>query len=345
MVINHVKLQHFRSYKTYRLTLDPKLTIIVGKNGVGKTNLLEALYVALHGTSFRAADSELVQHGAQWWRVQVEVDETEREVRFETVKRPAKQLIEGDTRKRFSYKNRLPVVLFEPQDLLFISGSPSRRRDTLDHMIGLLAPVYKQTLGRYERALLQRNNLLKQRIDHESLKDQLFVWDVMLSETSQVIIEHREKFFDDINHLLPTLYAKIAGVEHAVSIEYHTSLPKKPSSTQIISLLHSRLSHDTQRGTTSVGPHRDDMYFTLSGVDAKTSASRGESRSLVLSLKLAYASLLRDVYETEPVVLLDDVFSELDTDRQHNLLSLLGSNQTIITDTKKLDGAHAHVTL
>lgn len=346
MVIDEITLQNFRSYESYRLKLDPKLTMIVGKNGIGKTNLLEAIYVTLHGTSFRATDTELTRHEAMWWRLAMSLDDSERELRYEADKRPAKQLIDRSTKKRFSYRDRLPVVLFEPHDLLLISGSPARRRDALDHMIGFLSVSYKQSLGRYERALQQRNNLLKQRIDPTALKDQLFVWDVMLAETGQYIIEERTKFFIAINERLPVFYDQIAGSDDRVEIIYQSTLPPEPTSSQIISSLHSRLSVDMSRGTTSTGPHRDDISFLLNGNDAKNTASRGESRSLILSLKLAYAALLHEVYGTEPIVLLDDVFSELDATRQVNLLSLLSDHQTIITDTESVSVDHGkHIVL
>ena len=339
MVIKEITLQNFRSYESYRLKLDPKLTMIVGKNGIGKTNLLEAIYVMLHGSSFRAADAELTRYGEKWWRIGTKLREGDREVRYELDKRPAKQLIDRSTKKRFSYKDRLPVVLFEPQDLLLISGSPSRRRDALDHMIGFLSTPYKQTLGRYDRALQQRNNLLKQQLNTAILNDQLFVWDVILAETGQIIMNERLKFFRRINKLLPVFYERIAGEVEDIEIEYQTSMPDNPTSTAIISAFHSRLSTDIMRGTTSLGPHRDDMLFKLKGNDAKISASRGESRSFLLALKLSYASLLSDVYATEPVILLDDVFSELDEDRQSNLLNLLTDNQVIITDTRHNEAA------
>lgn len=336
MVIKELTLRNFRSYESYRLTLDPELTMIVGKNGIGKTNLLEAIYVTLHGNSFRAADTELIRHDAAWWRLSMHLDGTEREVRYETDKRPAKQLIDRSTKKRFSYKDRLPVVLFEPHDLLLISGSPSRRRDALDHMIGFLSVPYKQTLGRYERAVQQRNNLLKQRIDQATLKDQLFVWDVMLAEYGQLLLAERALFFEQVNSILPAYYEQIAGSSQSVEIVYESTLPDRPTSTAILTSFHTRLAKDIMRGTTGVGPHRDDMSFRLNGADAKTSASRGESRSLILALKLAYARLLHERFETEPIVLLDDVFSELDEERQVNLLSHITNYQTIITDTKDM---------
>lgn len=340
MVIDTVTLQNFRSYESYRLKLDSRLTVIVGKNGIGKTNLLEAIYVTLHGSSFRGADVELGRRNTTWWRVGIEFDDRDRELRYEVDKRPAKQLIDRSTKKRFSYQDRLPVVLFEPHDLLLISGSPSRRRDALDHMIGFLSKTYKQTLGRYERALQQRNNLLKQYTSLDSLKDQLFVWDVMIAEMGEYLLAERQTFIAAINKRLPAMYERIAGVPSEVELIYSSSLPDSPTSSQIIAQLHAGLRGDIARGTTSVGPHRDDFGFRLAGSDAKNSASRGESRSLILSLKLVYADLLSDVYETEPVILLDDVFSELDVDRQANLLALLDKHQTVITDTKTVSVKH-----
>lgn len=347
MILSEITLSQFRSHEHAQFRFDDKLTVITGENGIGKTNALEAIYVLLRGGSFRSVtDAELTQFDKPWWRVVGVVDEVDREVRFQPEKRPAKHLLVSDTTKRFTYKDRLPVVLFEPNDLLLIHGSPSRRRDSLDDMLGSLSPDYKQLLGRYDRALKQRNNVLKKYGQSQGLQDSLFVWDVALSEYGETIVRRRVELVEQLNELLPTQYASIAGHAADVSLAYESSLPLPVSSSGFIDGLHKTLPIDRLRATTSIGPHRDDMTFYLNGSAAKQTASRGEVRSLLLALKLSYAQLLETQYGTKPIMLFDDVFSELDTSRQTNLLTRLTENQTIITDTKDVAISHGkHIRL
>ncbi|MEO5499625.1 MAG: DNA replication and repair protein RecF [Candidatus Saccharimonadales bacterium] len=340
MQLTDLRLQQFRSYQSAQFTFDPHITLITGKNGVGKTNLLEAIFVLLQGTSFRGGDTELLHTDTTWWRIDGKLAGADRQVRFQRDNRPAKQLVVTETAKRFTYKERLPLVLFEPTDLQLVHGSPARRRDTLDTMLVALSHPYKQALSRYERALQQRNNILKKQ--PSNLEDALFSWDVLLSEYGVQINSARHGLIAELNHLLPGHYSQIAGGIHELKISYKSELPENISTSQYIAGLHRKLPLDRLRGTTSLGPHRDDLVFILEHVDAKQSASRGEVRSLLLALKIAYAELLEKSHGTKPIILLDDVFSELDTDRQTNLLSVLGGYQTIITDTRtpKIIGKH-----
>lgn len=340
MQLTDLRLQQFRSYRSAHFTFDPQTTLITGKNGIGKTNLLEAIYILLQGTSFRASDGDLLHTDTSWWRIDGGLNGDERQVRFQIDNRPAKQLVISETAKRFTYKDRLPLVLFEPTDLHLIHGSPARRRDVIDTMLIALSQSYKQALSRYERALQQRNNILKKQ--PLNLEDVLFSWDVLLSEYGVQIIAARHDLIMKLNRLLPGYYSQIAGGTHEVSIGYKSGLTEGITPSHYITELHKKLPLDRLRGTTSIGPHRDDISFMLEGVDAKLSASRGEVRTLLLALKITYAELLEKSYETKPIILLDDVFSELDTDRQANLLTVLGTYQTIITDTRtpKITGKH-----
>jgi len=341
MVLSSIELHQFRSHATRAFTFDPHLTLITGKNGAGKTNLLEAVYTLLQGSSFRGvSDGELTQFDATWWRVSGLVGDTVREVRYQSDRRPMKQLRVHDTHKRFTHKDRLPVVLFDPEDLLFVHGSPSRRRASVDTMLCALSYEYKLALSKYERALRQRNNALKQYGALASLQDRLFVWDVALSEYGEQLIAQRSEFVQQLNERIPRHYGQIAGKPADVELRYERSLSSPGSSSQFIEALSAHLTTDARRATTSVGPHRDDFTFHLGGSPVKTSASRGEVRSLILSLKLAYAELLHEAYNTLPLLLLDDVFSELDETRQTNILASLKHYQTILTDTKRSTKAH-----
>lgn len=343
MILSKIELYNFRSHSEVMFQFDPHLTLVTGKNGVGKTNLLEAVYALLRGTSFRASDRELTAFERDWWRIVGELDDTIRELRYQSNKLPAKQLLVHDSAKRFHYKDRLPVVLFEPTDLQLIHGSPNRRRSTFDDMLMNLSPDYRQALSRYERSLKQRNNILKRYGASSELHDLLFVWDVALAKYGETIIAERKRFIAQINTMLPEIYSLIAGRVSDVELRYHATSPD--TSSRFIEKLHKNIGLDRMRATTSIGPHRDDFVFYLNQTDAKALASRGETRSLLLSLKLAYTTLLRDLHGTDPIILLDDVFSELDSDRQKNLLTALGESQVIITDTKIIPGTGKRIKL
>ena len=338
MRLSEITLYNFRSHESLEARFDPNLTLIVGENGTGKTNILEAIYVLCYGSSFRVSDGDLISYGHEDWKVKGVFETFDREVRYELSKRPAKQLIEKETTKRFTYRNRLPLVLFDPDDLLLIHGSPSRRRLALDTMIGTISHPYQQALRRYERILIQRNNLLKH--SPRDLKDQLFVWDISLAEQAAQLCREREVFIIEINSHLSNIYSEISGKPQTLEIRYLPSLEQPFTNTNIISQLHGSLSRDIVRQTTGVGPHRDDFEFILNGVPAKTSASRGETRSSILALKLAYATQLQLVYATDPLLLFDDVFSELDPVRQENILKLSTKHQVIITHTRSLGHTH-----
>lgn len=338
MRLSKIHLYNFRSHESLEVKFDQNLTLIVGENGTGKTNILEAIYVLCYGSSFRVSDSDLIRYGQEYWNIKGIFDTFDREVRYEIDKRPAKRLIEKQSSKRFTFRNRLPLVLFDPDDLLLIHGSPSRRRLAVDMMIGTISHPYQQALRRYERVLNQRNNLLKQ--SSYDLKDQLFVWDISLAEQAAQLCSEREVFIAELNSHLSGIYSEISGKPQSLEIRYVPSLEQPFTSSNIISQLHGSLARDITRQTTGLGPHKDDYEFILNGVPAKTSASRGETRSSILAVKLAYAAQLQLVYATEPLLLFDDVFSELDPGRQDNILKLSTKHQVIITHTRSLNHAH-----
>jgi len=344
MYLSEVTLKNFRSYKDAHFSFDKSLTLITGKNGTGKTNLLEAVYVLLQGTSFRVGDRNMIRDGdIDWWRLDGLINHEPRQVRYQVNHHPPKQIIERQTTKRFMYTDRLPVVLFEPTDLQLIHGSPSRRRDSLDVMLVALSSSYKTTLGRYERALTQRNNALKK--SSVNLEDQLFSWDILLSEYGVEISRARAQLITQLNERLAGFYGEIAGESVELSVRYSSNAGSDTDVTQYISHLHAKRQLDMLRGTTSYGPHRDDFSFELRSNDARLTASRGEVRTILLSLKLAYAALMEKTYEQKPLILLDDVLSELDTVRQTNLLSCFGDHQVIMTDTKSISGIKKSIKL
>ena len=333
MILREIALHNFRSYEQAQYSFADRVTIISGPNGSGKTNILEAIYTLCAGKSFRDGDGDLTRFDAPWWRVEGMVDDTKRDVRFDPTRQPSKQLVVDDVKKsRFTYKEQLPVVLFEPEDLRLIDGSPTRRRDFLDRILVQLSPNYRRHLRAYERSLTQRNNLLKQS-HHRDIEDTLFVWDVALAEHGAQLIDERRMLVEQINGALSDLYSRIAGNEFTVEMKYQTPIGKKDTMSSLLAHLKRASQSDRMRGYTSVGPHRDDLTMSINGKDAARSASRGEVRSIVLSLKLIEAKFYEARYETTPLLLFDDVFSELDETRRMRLLEAQNGMQLILTTT------------
>jgi len=337
MTLQEITLYNFRSYEEDSFQFSPSVTMILGENGVGKTNILEAIYMLLQGKSFRDNDLQLLRHNQPWWRIVGVIDEQERELRYEPDKTPPKTLISGGmNRVKYSYRKQLPVVLFEPDDLYMIHGSPSRRREYLDTLLTKLDLTYRATVSRYERALLQRNNVLKRGGSLMHVKDAVFAWDVILSEFGSDIVNRRFSLVESLNTLLSQFYSDIAGRPHDIKIVYN-SIPSV-STAKLSALLSAHLEKDCLRGSTGVGPHRDDFGILIDGRNAKERASRGEVRTIVLALKRIECFLIEQATGTVPVFLLDDVFSELDTTRQSMLLGGTVANQTIITSTHAPEG-------
>lgn len=343
MYLSNITLKNFRSYRDASFKLDQSVTLVTGQNGAGKTNLLEAIYVLLQGGSFRVNDQDMVRHSESWWRVDGVINGGERQVRYQVGHRPPKQLLMQDKSKRFMYTDRLPVVLFEPNDLQLIHGSPSRRRDSLDAMLVALSSSYKTILAKYERTLRQRNNALKG--SYGNVDDLLFSWDVLLSEYGVTIMQARTDLIARLNQSIGGYYSQIAGDAVELELGYHSVGGSDVNTSAYMSHLYAKRQIDALRATTSYGPHRDDMTFSLRRNDARHTASRGEIRTILLSLKLAFASLMEVAYDQPPLILLDDVMSELDAQRQTNLLKVLDRSQVVITDTKSVAGAALQIRL
>lgn len=336
-----VSLQNVRSYQLFNCEFDPHVTLILGSNGSGKTTLLEAVYVALRGTSFRGRDRELINHD-QTSAVMKLVADHERRVRLSQngEAKVAKEFtIEGRKTARLPAKYRFPVVLFEPEELRMLSSSPQRRRDFIDGVLAHLYPSYATTLNRYNRVLLQRNELLKQRetMSASAWDNHLFAWDVKFAELATTITNERQKFIELSNTRLSDIYSNIAAKEHAVIVRYVSKSPVQNYSEKLFAILQSSRHEDALRGFTSSGPHRDDIEILLDGYPASETASRGEMRTIMLAYKLLEVTLQQEMTGKLPVILMDDVFSELDITREQKLMQALLPYQTIITATDLRD--------
>jgi len=336
--LSKLLLQNFRSYPQQLIEFDPKLNLILGPNGSGKTNILEAIFLLAAGKSFRSSSqSKLINWESFFTSVRAKLinnknETSEIEVKLikdqtgqsSTVSR--KFLIDKVEKTRKKYIGIFKTVVFQPDDIRLISGSPTRRRDFLDEIFLQTEWRYTQALSQYNKALKHRNELLDQIREGKSSKSELFYWDQTLIKTAGIIHNFRTAFTRSANsffqnHLDPQI--------KLISLNYHPSI-----------LTEDRLSNnyqlDLQRGHTQIGIHRDDFSFNNNQflTEDKNLAfwgSRGQQRLAVLAIRLAQINYLEQIYHDQPVLLLDDIFSELDPDHQKLVASLCQNYQTIFT--------------
>ena len=336
MTIREITVSHLRSHELFSVEIHPKLTLILGPNGAGKTTLLEAIYTLLRGSSFRGRDRDMIAHSQPVTDAKLLLDDSERRLRLQF--KPDGKLeksftIEDRKTARLSPSHRKPVVLFDPDQLRLLTSSPTRRRDFIDGIISRLSPTYQAVLARYNRTLLQRNELLKQfeHVDQSTWESHLFAWDVKLAELGGTIIRARRNFLLQSNDRLTAIYQSISQNNQTVTATYLS--PLEGNEQQLINELQSRHHSDKLRGFTSIGPHRDDITVLLNSRSATETASRGELRTIMLAFKLLEVELQEHHSGEKPLILLDDVFSELDTERETMLMETLDAYQTIITAT------------
>ena len=331
MPIQSVRLQQFRSYADDSFEFAAGVNIIVGPNASGKTNLLEALLVLARGGSYRARDMDLIMHGASWARVDAQIDSTQRTVKLVNEPSPEKTYeVDGRTLKRLTMERTIPVVLFEPNHLTLLTGSPERRRDYLDELLAQTIPGYSTYVRSYRRALAQRNSLLK---SGRVTSDQLFPWDVRLSELGARLVRARETLVQALNAKIAPLYHDLSSGSTDIRVVYQSGAGSEQYETTMLKHLELRRDDDIARGFTSFGPHRDDLVIYFDEIPAGEVASRGETRTLVLGLKILELQLLEERRDKTPLLLLDDVFSELDGARRQALTAHLQPYQTWITTT------------
>lgn len=328
-----IRLKNFRSYKDVGFEFESGVNIVVGPNASGKTNLLESILVLCSGGSYRARDVDLVKFNKDFARLEGIFGQHKRVVKIEAQGEKVQKNYEldGKVYKRLSLERTVPVVVFEPNHLQLISRGPEQRRDFFDDILVRTTPGFKNLSASYRRALAQRNALLKQ--GQARAQKQLFAWDVRLSELGAQLVHARLRLLEAINQELSKTYSKIAGRKSTVRLDYETTINTKNYSSRLLSKLASNATTDFERGFTSHGPHREDITIYLADQPASITASRGETRSLLLALKVFELKLLERFRDQKPLFLLDDVFSELDGARRKHLVDYLKDYQTFITTT------------
>ncbi len=328
-MISQITLKNFRSYKSSKFDFSSKTNIILGKNGAGKTNILEAILFLASGKSYRASDVDLIKYKENTSILEAEFDDKKRSVRFDTNKDKLFN-INNTKYKRMQFDKTIPIVLFEPEFMQIISRGPDLRREYFDSLLSRINPQHTTIINKYKRSLAQRNNLLKKR---DFSNDEMFVWNIKLSELGGIIAVNRSNLIDEINKNISDVYSELASKKHKIYISYKSKIDIKNYTNSLLKGLEKNISIDTEQGFTTLGPHRDDFEFIINNQNANVSASRGESRTILLAMKIVETKLIKNAREKSPILLLDDVFSELDEDRQGKLVEFFYDNQVIITTT------------
>lgn len=343
MRIHSLHLEHFRSYDACTIPLsEPGIHIFIGENGSGKTNILEALSLLSTGQSFLSADAEdIIRWDRDYCRVKASVqadsgEEALMEAFFQTKPRAQKAFFRRDVRVPLArFVGVLPSVAFLPSDLDLFTGSPSGRRSFLDAYISQLHPEYTRLRIEYERVLKQRNALLRSIADSLVPESQLDHWDRVLTHAALPIVDCRMKHVDSLNQSLMSmlLFLGEAWSHVEMIIQRASQHTQEVSSGAFVESLKRARKRDILLQNTSVGPHRDDWHILADGRDIASFASRGQQRTVLLSMLLITTDLFRTQRGERPLILLDDVFSELDDAHQRHLLSSIGDCQVFLTST------------
>ncbi len=334
MIIRSLELQNFRNYEETHIDFSPGVNIFYGDNAQGKTNILEAVYVGATARSHRAGkDREMIRFGEEEAHIKYFVEKrgiTDR-VDVHLKKNRAKGIaVNGVPLRRtgelFGIAN---VIFFSPEDLNIIKEGPSQRRRFIDMELCQLDKIYMSNLTNYNRVVMQRNKLLKELDNHSDYLDTLQIWDMQMIRYGTEIIRSRKRFIDELREIIIPIHAGITGEKEHIDIAYEPSVQADDLET---SLSRGR-TRDLKARVSLTGPHRDDLAFCVDGMDIRTFGSQGQQRTAALSLKLSEIELVRRRTGDCPVLLLDDVLSELDSGRQNKLLDSIDGVQTLLTCT------------
>lgn len=334
MYIKKVELADFRNYESLDIELSDKTNILYGDNAQGKTNILEAAYISGTTKSHKGShDREIISFDKNEAHIKTVVCKNEKDYQIDIHLR--KNKTKGIAINRIPVKKAsdlfgiLNIIFFSPEDLNIIKSGPSERRRFMDIELCQLDKIYLSDLTNYNKCLNQRNKLLKDISFNPSLKETLFLWDEKLVEYGKKIIKTRRDFINELNIIVKDIHTKITGGTEVIELEYDPDIEDYLFLDELI----KKKDTDLRYCQTSVGPHRDDIKILVNGIDIRKYGSQGQQRTCALSMKLSEIQFVENKIGDKPVLLLDDVFSELDHNRQTFLLESLENIQTIITCT------------
>lgn len=339
MILKKLCLKDFRSYSEKEIVFSDKVNILVGKNAQGKTNILEAIFFLCLGKSFRTPrEKEVINWSAEnGGYIKGEFDKKYREIEIEMFfNKDRKKAIKIDgigIRKIGELLGCVNVVFFSPDELKLVKDSPEERRRFMNVILSQTDKRYFYMVARYDKILANRNKLLKESKDKEVLKDTIDIWNRALADMAEKIYNERQKLISEIAPLAKKAHEYLSGGKEEIEVVYKSSFEGDGYAEKMMKALEKNLDKDFKLGYTTVGVHRDEIDIYLNGVEVKAFGSQGQQRTTALSLKLAELEIIKNRVGEEPILLLDDVFSELDSDRRAKLLKFTAKAQTIITTT------------
>lgn len=346
LYIEKILLKNFRNYDCEAINFSKDLNIIYGQNAQGKTNIIEAVFLCASGRSHRTSkDAELVNIKNSGFSILLELQKNEGNktigIEYERGKKKVIKINEIPVKKIGNLMGNLLAVIFSPEDILIIKEGPSQRRRFIDITLCQLKPSYFYDLQQYNKTLLQRNTLLKEIQHQRNLMDTLEVWDYKLAELSSRIMLIRDQFIKRLCEISKNIHLKLTDNIENMQIKYSPSVKVNELSDvndlkeELVRQIYKVRAYELKRCTTLIGPHRDDYEIVLNDMNLKMFGSQGQQRTAVLSLKLAQIEIIRNETGENPVLLLDDVMSELDFSRREFLLDNIKNIQTFITCTDK----------
>ena len=340
MIIKSIELKNFRNYEDLSISFDQGTNILYGNNAQGKTNILEAVYISGTTKSHKGSkDKEMIRFHEKEAHIRTIVGKKQQGT--DDLKEYQIDMHLKHNRSKGIAINKIPIkkagelfgilnmVFFSPEDLNIIKSGPAERRRFLDAELCQLDKIYLADLSNYNKILNQRNKLLKDMVYRADLADTLPIWDIQLAETGKKIIRRRKQFIEELNEIVHDIHYKISGGKEELLLKYEPNTDDLSFENK----LNRAKEKDMRLCMTSVGPHRDDMLFSVGEIDIRRFGSQGQQRTSALSLKLSEIELVKRTIHDTPVLLLDDVLSELDSSRQNYLLNSISDIQTLITCT------------
>lgn len=346
MHVENIRLINFRNYYSLNIDLNKKTNVFIGKNAQGKTNLLEAIYICATGRSFRTnRDKEIINFNKSeaYVGAQIDIGKFEKFIEIKMERDKAKRIRVNKTELK-NYKelySGLNVVVFSPEDLKLVKEGPGERRNFLDTEISQIKPVYSYNVNRYNKILFQRNNLLRSNKFQKNIKGLLEIFDIQLAKIGTDIIIERNRYIDELSKISNITHNKITLSNENLELKYISNIEISDNKLEMeksyVDKLSKNIDKDIESASTGLGPHRDDILMTINNKDLKTYGSQGQQRTVVLSIKLSEVELIKKERGIYPVLLLDDVFSELDEERRKYLIRSFKDMQTLITVTDTID--------
>ena len=334
MYIKSLELFNYRNYNLSNIKFDEKINILHGNNAQGKTNILEAIYLCATNRSHRGSkDNEIIKFDENESHIKLVVNKDNLDhvidIHLKSNKSKGIAINQKKIKKSSDLLGLLNVIIFSPEDLNIIKGGPGERRRFVDIELCQLDSFYIYNLTNYSKIVNQRNKLLKDISYNNNLKDTLSIWDMQLISYGSKIIERRCNFINQLNEILYDIHYKLSGGLEKLKIVYVPNVEIDNYENE----LAINQQKDIRYKQTNVGPHRDDFIFMVNDINIRKYGSQGQQRTAILSLKLAEIELMTRIIKDSPILLLDDVLSELDSNRQNYLLNAIGNIQTIITCT------------